>query len=117
MGTSWEGWVFEQIINRLQITDHPLEATHFGTSDRHDLPQLLEYPKKRCAIDITISSHPKSDMLVRLGSLAKLVGADHAILVNRTTAALEHDGLFPWIYTIHGNAPCVNFETKRTGIR
>ena len=94
LGRVGEGWVIKQMIGRLEVTGEPLQATHFGTSDRFTLHLLLEYREKRRAIDITISSHPEPDMLVRLGSVAELVGADHAILVSRTNEPVEHGGGF-----------------------
>lgn len=84
VGSSWQGWVIEQIIGHLQVSGYPIQASHFCTSDRYTIDLLLEHQGQRWAIDITVSSMPGEDLLERLDAAAKLVGADQAVLVSRT---------------------------------
>ena len=93
VGASWEGWVIEQIIGHLHLAGHPAQASHFGTSDRYTIDLLLDHQGKRWAMNLSLSSAPDVDLMDRLGSAARLVGADHTILVSRTSEPRKYKGV------------------------
>ena len=89
VGASWEGWIIEQIVNRIEAGGERVEACHFSTSDHYTLDLLLDLRGKRWAINTTISSSPSVEMIGGLASTARMVGADHAVLVSRTRKPRE----------------------------
>ena len=93
VGASWEGWIIEQIITRIEAAGERVEACHFSTSDHHALDLLFDFRGKRWAIDTTISSSPSVEMIDSLASTAMMVGADHAVLVSRTRKPGDRGGV------------------------
>ena len=93
VGASWEGWVIEQICNRLEAEGESVNACHFSTSDQYSLDLLLDFRGKRWAIDTTISSSPPPEIMVNLAKAAELVGADHALLISRSYKPWSSQGV------------------------
>ncbi len=93
VGASWEGWIIEQVITRLEAAGERMEACHFSTSDQHALDLLLDFRGRRWAIGTTVSSSPSPEMINGLAFTARMAGADHAVLVSRTRNPREQDGV------------------------
>lgn len=85
VGTSWEGWVIEQLLGHLQSTGRAFEAFYVRTSDQREIDLVLEYRGHRWAFEIKLSSAPAAADLRRLQNHAALVGADRVALISRTT--------------------------------
>lgn len=84
VGTSWEGWVIEQLLGHLQSTGRAFEAFYVRTSDQREIDLVLEYRGHRWAFEIKLSSAPAAADLRRLQNHAALVGADRVALISRT---------------------------------
>ena len=84
VGTSWEGWVIEQLLGHLQSTGRAFEAFYMRTSDQREIDLVLEYRGHRWAFEIKLSSAPAAADLRRLQDHAALVSADRVALISRT---------------------------------
>lgn len=84
VGTSWEGWVIEQLLGHLESTGRVFEAFYVRTSDQREIDLVLEYRGQRWAFEIKLSSAPDAAFLRRLQDHATLVGADRVALISRT---------------------------------
>lgn len=84
VGTSWEGWVIEQLLGHLQSTGRAFEAFYMRTSDQREIDLVLEYRGHRWAFEIKLSSAPAAADLRRLQDHAALVNADRVALISRT---------------------------------
>jgi len=89
VGSSWEGWVIEQILVWLQTQGRMYEAYYFRTSDGRELDLVLKLNGKIWALEIKLSSSPGRDDLDRLRKTAALIRADEVALVSRTSKEIS----------------------------
>ncbi|MCC7486676.1 MAG: ATP-binding protein [Burkholderiales bacterium] len=85
-GTSWEGFVIEQLLGALSARGvNP--APHFlCTSDGYEIDLLLKLGAKLVAIEVKLSASAAPHELARLERAADFVLADHRYLVCQTPA-------------------------------
>ncbi|MCZ6635918.1 MAG: ATP-binding protein [bacterium] len=91
VGFSWEGWIMEQILGHLQSRGESFQAFHLRTSDQYEIDLLLEYRNQLWAFEIKLSSAPNTNSLNRLRHTAEQIGADHTVLISRTTQPIQGD--------------------------
>lgn len=84
VGSSWEGFVIEEILGVLSGRGVVCQAYYFRTSDQHELDLVLDFGKERWAIEIKLTASPRPSDLARLDSAAEMIGADRRFLVSRT---------------------------------
>jgi predicted AAA+ superfamily ATPase len=84
VGTSWEGFVIEQLIGTLASLGQPFEAFHFRTSDGREIDLVLDFGRRRSAVEIKLTASPGPDDMARLERAADLIGASRRYLVSRT---------------------------------
>jgi predicted AAA+ superfamily ATPase len=89
VGSSWEGWVVEQILGHLQSFGESYQAFYLRTSDQREIDLLLEYRGKLWAFEIKLSSVPDTETLKRLKDTAALVSADSTVLISRTSKPVQ----------------------------
>ena len=89
MGTSWEGWITEQILSHLQSRGASFQAFHLRTSDQREIDLLLEYRGQLWAFEIKLSSAPNTDSFATLRHTAELIGADYTALISRTIQPVQ----------------------------
>jgi hypothetical protein len=101
VGASWEGFVIEQVLNRLTAAGQRFEAFHFRTSDQYELDLLLELSHERWAIEIKLTTNPGSDDVMRLEQAAALVGVDQRFLVSQVATSVQGERTascnLPWL--------------------
>jgi predicted AAA+ superfamily ATPase len=85
VGASWEGFVIEQALGALSSRGTPFEASHFRTSDGHELDLVLEIGGQVLAVEIKLTTSPSQADMDRLNRTADLIGATRRVLVTRTT--------------------------------
>jgi len=88
-GASWEGFVIQQALSRLNASATDCTPYHLRTSDRHGIDLLLDFGTERWACEIKLTADPKADDLARLNKVADLIGAEKRILVSRTMNPME----------------------------
>lgn len=89
VGTSWEGWVIEQILICLRIHNIDYEAYYFRTRDGFELDLVLRLFGKLWAFEIKLSSAPDKMDLDRLIKTAHLIKADRRVLISRTKEEIK----------------------------
>jgi predicted AAA+ superfamily ATPase len=85
VGTSWEGFAIEQIIGTLRANDRTFEPYYLRTSDQREVDLVLDFGRKRWAIEIKLTSNPTPRDMQRLNDTADMIDATRRILVSRTT--------------------------------
>lgn len=85
VGASWEGWVIEQIVAGFGAAHVPVAPFWFRTSDQKEADLMLEFEGRRWVLEIKLTSLPKAEDLGALQNIARLTGAQRAILVSRTS--------------------------------
>jgi len=89
VGSSWEGFVIEQILICLEIQDKNYEASYFRTGDGYELDLVLQIDGEIWAFEIKLSSTPGKRELDGLKKTAEMIGADKMALVSRTKKEIE----------------------------
>lgn len=84
-GASWEGFVIQQMIARLDASGRAFTPHYLRTSDQYEIDLLLDFGRERWAFEIKLTAHPSSDDMQRLNKVADMVGAEKRVLVSRTT--------------------------------
>ncbi len=84
VGASWEGFVIEQVLGKLQAHGIPHQAFHLRTSDQYEIDLVLEVGGELWAIEVKLTSSPTPADLARLEKVADLIDATHRILVSQT---------------------------------
>lgn len=104
VGTSWEGFVIEQIIGHLSSLGRPFEAFYFRTSDQTEIDLVLELSGEIWAIEIKLTASPEPGDMKKLDTAADIIGATHRILVSKTvksTGNLERGSCnLPWLLSL-----------------
>jgi predicted AAA+ superfamily ATPase len=90
VGTSWEGWVIEQILIFLNSFDIDYDGPYFfRTNDGHELDLILTIFGSAWGIEIKLGSSPGPGDLQRLSKVGDLINADIRVLVSRTDHSVE----------------------------
>jgi predicted AAA+ superfamily ATPase len=84
VGTSWEGFVIDQIIGHLSSLGATFDAFFFRTSDQFEIDLVLEFGGELWAIEVKLTASPASADLKRLDAAAEIIGARRRILVSKT---------------------------------
>ena len=92
VGTSWEGWVIEQILACLGVHDIDYEAYYFRTRDGSELDLVLRLFGELWAFEIKLSSAPSKKDLDGLTKTAKMISADRSVLISRTAQSIKGPG-------------------------
>ena len=85
VGTSWEGFVIEQVIGELNLADRIFDAYYFRTSDQYELDLVLDLGGKLWAIEIKLTTSPGPADLARVTKTAEMIGATHRFLLTKTS--------------------------------
>lgn len=94
VGSSWEGFVIEQILTQLRNLDRHVVPYHFRTSDGIEIDLVLDFGTERWAVKTKLTSNPGVDDMNRLRKAAQLIDASKRVLISRTsTALLDGDDL------------------------
>jgi predicted AAA+ superfamily ATPase len=88
VGASWEGFVIEQVLGTLHGRGRPVEATFLRTSDQKEIDLVLDFGRRRWAIEIKLTASPGPQDMARLNHAADLLHADRRILVSRTDSVV-----------------------------
>lgn len=92
VGTSWEGWVIEQILIYLNYSDINYDGPYyFRTNDGYELDLILIISGRPYGIEIKLGSSPGPGDLERLKRASDLIGADTRVLVSKTDHPVEGD--------------------------
>jgi len=84
-GASWEGWVIEQVLIGLNLTDRHMEGPYyFRTSDGREIDLVFSLDGRLYAVEIKLTSSPSSEDFMHLRRAADLIGADVRVLISRT---------------------------------
>ncbi len=84
VGTSWEGFVIEQIVGHLSSIGATFDAFFFRTSDQHEIDLVLEFGGELWAIEVKLTASPTPGDMKRLDAAADIIAAGHRILVSKT---------------------------------
>jgi hypothetical protein len=93
VGTSWEGWVIEQILAALNNRDASVEAFFFRTSDGHEVDLVLQFGREIWAVEIKLSSSVSRNDMQRLQKAAEMIGATRGILLSRAPQEIEANNI------------------------
>jgi uncharacterized protein len=88
VGSSWEGFVIEQIINHAAILDFRAASSYMRTSDNYEIDLVLDFRGKLWAIDAKLTSQPGRDDLIRLNRAADLIGANRRVLISKARESI-----------------------------
>jgi predicted AAA+ superfamily ATPase len=92
VGSSWEGFVIEQILGALSLFGRKVNPCFFRTSDGHEIDLVLDHRGERWAIEIKLTSSPSPGDFRRLEKSASLIKAGKRVLVSQTrTPVVEGD--------------------------
>lgn len=91
VGSSWEGWVIEQILGRIEASGRLWEAFHLRTSDQYEIDLVLHWRGLCWAFEIKLTSAPHSSDLSRLRKTADMVGIDRYALISRTIEPMRNE--------------------------
>jgi len=89
VGASWEGFVIQQALSRLNASGAVCAPYHVRTSDQYEIDLVLDFGTERWACEIKLTADPKADDLARLNKVADLIGAEQRLLISRTQNPLE----------------------------
>ena len=89
VGASWEGFVIQQVLARLNASGIGCAPYHVRTSDGYEIDLLLDFGTERWACEIKLTADPKADDLARLNKVSDLMGAERRILISRTLNPIE----------------------------
>ncbi len=83
-GLSWEGFVIQQILSRLDAVGKTCIPYYLRTSDQYEIDLLLDFGVERWAFEIKLTAHPSADDMQSLRKVADMVGAEKRVLISRT---------------------------------
>ncbi len=84
VGSSWEGFVIEQILGTLHQADLHAEPFFFRTSDGYEIDLVLDFGSSLWAVEVKLTTSPGAGYLDRLNRTADMLNADRRILVSQT---------------------------------
>jgi predicted AAA+ superfamily ATPase len=91
VGSSWEGFVIEQVLGHLESLGAAPEPFFLRTSDGYEIDLLVEIGGRRWAIEVKLTSHPCPQDMARLDKVAAWVDVDLRVLISRTSEVTESD--------------------------
>jgi predicted AAA+ superfamily ATPase len=89
VGASWEGFVIQQVISRLNASGINFTPYFLRTSDQYEIDLLLDFGNERWACEIKLTADPSPDDMKRLNKVADMVGAKKRILISRTSKPID----------------------------
>jgi predicted AAA+ superfamily ATPase len=93
VGTSWEGWVIEQILIFLNMNNINFDGPYyFRTSDGNEIDLILVINRNIFTFEIKLSSAPAREDMERLKKAAGLVGDCQKIIISRVIHPTESTG-------------------------
>ena len=85
VGSSWEGWVIEQLLTAFQLSgifaDASWVRTHHG---QNEVDLFVTFGSERWAIEIKLTTHPKSEDFKGLRKMDELLKPTRRIVLSRT---------------------------------
>jgi predicted AAA+ superfamily ATPase len=91
VGASWEGFVIEQILGLLAAINSPVDPFFFRTSDRYEIDLVLAGRRELWAIEVKLTSQPRSEDFARLSKAADMIQADRRVLISQTSSTVSGD--------------------------
>ena len=82
-GASWEGHVIDQVLTALTQIGRDFEAWHLRTAAGREIDLVLRIARELWAIEIKLTTRPRSADMNRLDETADLIGANRRFLVTR----------------------------------
>ena len=58
VGSSWEGYVIEQICNFMKVRSIPFEAYYFRSSDQYEADLIVQTGQETWVMEIKLTSNP-----------------------------------------------------------
>ena len=89
VGSSWEGFVIDQMLAALHYSSRPFEAFYLRTSDQREIDLLVNTDSELWAMEIKLTTRPALQDMARLEANADLVNADRRFLVCQRTEIVE----------------------------
>lgn len=89
VGSGWEGFVIEQILNTADLTGRSYSAFFLRTSDQHEIDLILDFSIEKWAIEIKLTACPTLEDIRSLNKVADMIGAEKRIMVSRTCQIVE----------------------------
>ncbi|MFW5894197.1 MAG: ATP-binding protein, partial [Verrucomicrobiota bacterium] len=83
LGQSWEGFIIEQVMATLNMSDKIVTPYYFRSSDGYEIDLLLDWGVELWAIEIKLTSNPSKQETDRLNRVADMVGATQRIFLCR----------------------------------
>ncbi len=101
VGASWEGFVLEQVLGLLAQRDRRVEPFFLRTSDQHEIDLVLDFGRRRWAVEVKLTTSPSPEDMEKLNRVADLIGAEKRILVSQARDSVA-DGRcvscnLPWL--------------------
>ncbi len=93
VGASWEGFVIEQILNRLGSLGVHFDAYYLRTSDQYEIELILELGRRKVAMEVKLTSSPDTKDARRFQHAAEIIDADECILVSRTAETIRGENI------------------------
>ncbi|OHB50051.1 MAG: hypothetical protein A2Y10_13955 [Planctomycetes bacterium GWF2_41_51] len=90
VGTSWEGFIIEQVINNLKAADKKFEAYFLRTSDQYEIDLVLDFGKEIWTIEVKLTASPNTDDIKKLNKVSDLIAAKKQILISRTNDCIDN---------------------------
>lgn len=85
LGSSWEGFVIENILNTIEQTGISVDPYFLRTSDGYEIDLILEIKGNTLwSIEIKMGSSPTKEDLNKLKKVSDLIGADRQFLLCQT---------------------------------
>ena len=84
VGSSWEGYVIEQILGVLSAQQKYFDAYYFRTSDQHELDLVLDFGAELWAIEIKLNASPGPDDMARLTRVADMINSSRCFLISQS---------------------------------
>lgn len=95
VGMSWEGWVIEQILIFLNISDIRYDGPYyFRTSDGYELDLVVIISGKTWCFEIKLTSAPGPRDMERLKRTGDLINADMKVLLSKTKDCVKGADIF-----------------------
>lgn len=91
VGTSWEGYVIDQIERHLRSQGREFQLFFFRTSDQKEIDLVIKEGGLTTAVEIKLSSSISPGDLRKLNEAADLIQADQRVLVSRSPEVLKGD--------------------------
>lgn len=89
VGASWEGFVIGQILDWLEASGRPHQASWFRTSDGHEIDLVLELGAELWAVEIKLATSVGASDVARLDKAADMIGAHRRFLISQAPRVVE----------------------------